>query len=138
VNLRAVLVAANALAWTALVALREPMPEAYFAERDTARGASGFSTSSSDPFAVLAGRPLWIWSHGSEPLPVLILAIANALPLFALVVLDAFAWASGWLPTQARSVLALAVLLVLASAQWWLLGTAVMRFLAWRRVRAAA
>lgn len=85
-TLRAVLVIINLCAWGALVALRGPLPESFFVERDTARQHGGFFLSSGDPTLVIAGRPLWQWSqfHGGERVVVKLLEVANVVPLYDL------------------------------------------------------
>jgi hypothetical protein len=139
-TLRAVLMVANLCAWGTLVALRGPLPESFFVERDAARQRGGFHLSSGDPMLVIAGRPLWQWSqfHGGERVVVKLLEVANVVPLCIIALIDLMVWSETHMRTYTQSVFAFGGLLLLTSAQWWIAGTAVARFGAWRQERHAA
>jgi hypothetical protein len=136
-TLRSVLAMANACAWIAVVTIREPLPESFFAERDAAQVHGGVHINSGDPLLVVVGRPLWQWSefHGGERAVVKVLEVMNLLPFGAIVIGDAVLWTGTTVQTWMRSVLAFAGILLLTTCQWWLVGTAVARFRAWRQLR---
>jgi hypothetical protein len=130
-RLRRVLPIANALACVLFVVLREPAPAAYLAEVDEARRNGGMFFNSAIT-GTLACRNLYPWSewHGGEALGVKILEIANlpALILTAIAHLlgEVLGIARLMLACQWSWILAVGFVLV-ASAQWWLVGTAVDR-----------
>jgi hypothetical protein len=109
-------------------------------ERDAARQHGGFMLSSGDPMLVIAGRPLWQWSqfHGEERVVVKVLEVANVVPLCIIGLIDVMVWSGTHMQTYTQSVFALGGLLLLTSAQWWIVGTAVARFRVWRQERHAA
>ena len=139
-TLRAVLVVTNLCAWGTLVALRGPLPESFFVERDTARQDGGFLLSSSDPMLVIAGRPLRQWSqfHGGERVAVKLLEVANVVPLCTIWLIDGMVGSGTRMHVYTQSVFTFGGLLLLTSAQWWIAGTAVARFRAWRQERDGA
>jgi len=138
--LRALLVVSNLCAWGTLVVLRGPLPDSYFAERDSARQQAGFLFSSGDPALVVAGRPLWWWSefHGGERLIVKLLEVPNLVPLCVIGLAGAIVASATRVGTHTRSLFTFGALLLLSSGQGWIAGTAVARFRAWRHERHAA
>lgn len=124
---RRLLPAVNLIACVLFVVLREPASTHYLAEVDDARRAGGMFINSGI-VGTLACRMLQFWSnwHGGEALGVKILEVVN---LSALVV-TAGAHILGEITVahlmSARrwSWLLAGVFLLVASAQWWLLGLA--------------
>ena len=133
-RLRRVLPIANVLACVLFVVLREPAPAAYLAEVDEARSSGGaFLTSAIT--GTLACRNLYPWSewHGGEALGVKILEITNLPALIATAIAhllgEVFGIARLMSACQWSWILAVGFVLV-SSAQWWLVGTALDRLIA--------
>jgi hypothetical protein len=129
-----IIVLANLAAWVGLVALRAPLPEAFFATKNEWLGPGRFHYSSADPVLVIAGRPLWSWSqyHGGETSVVMALEAVNVPALVVVVLSDAFLGAFG-VPRYTRSILAFVCLLVMTTIQWHLVARALSAFRAWRQ-----
>ena len=104
-TLRSFLAIANACAWIAVVAIREPLPESFFE------------------------------FHGGERLAVKVLEVVNLLPFGTIVLGNAVMRTGTTVQTWTRSVLAFVGLLLLTTGQGWWVGTAVARFRVWRQQR---
>ncbi len=121
------LVLINGAACASFVVLREPASSEYLAEVDAVRRTGGVHLNSAID-GTLACRHLYSWSewHGGEVLGVKLLEVANAPALAVTGVFDA----AGTLGVARAfslctwSWLLAAVILVAASIQWWLVGTA--------------
>jgi hypothetical protein len=132
-RLRRVLPLANALACVLFVVLREPAPVAYLAEVDEARRNGGMLFNSAIT-GILACRNLYPWSewHGGEALGVKIVEIANLPALIPTAIAHVLGEVLGIarLMSTCRWSWILAVgFFLLASTQWWLIGTALDRLI---------
>ena len=113
------------------VALREPPAAPYLAEMDAARQSGGILIDDSI-WGMLACRTLGNWGpiHGGESLGVAVLEVLNLpsllLTAFAAIFVDVFG-ASRITSACAWSWLVAGVFMMLASAQWWMIGHAIDR-----------
>jgi hypothetical protein len=118
----------NVAACVLFIVLREPVPSAYLVPVDEARRQGGLYVVSGID-GMLACRNLYSWSdwHGGEALGVKVLEVANLPALVLTVIAAAF---SGDLFGLGRSLSAChwswvlaSLFLLLASFQWWLIGS---------------
>src|SRR5688500_18073931 len=135
---RTLLPLGNLISCALFVLLRQPAPTEYLREVDQARSSdSMFDISGIE--GTLACRNLYSWSefHGGEALGVKILEVMNV-PALAVTAIAGFIGELGIarLTTACRWSWVLAgVFIVTGSAQWWLLGARLDRWLSRFRSR---
>ena len=122
----------NLIACAAFLIVR-PEATSLIEERERAERSGAFSLSSSDPFMLIAGRPLWQWNewHGGEATWVKAIEVANG-PAVFVAKLFGDVWEAGHAfsgqPTyRGQSWMRAYVFLVVSSVQWLLIGLALAR-----------
>jgi hypothetical protein len=125
-------VVVNLIACAAFLIVR-PVATSLIEERERAEQSGAFSLSSSDPFMLIAGRPLRQWNewHGGEAAWVKVIEVANG-PAVLVAKLVGDLWGaehafSGQPTYRRQSWIRAYIFLVVSSVQWLLIGLALAR-----------
>jgi hypothetical protein len=122
----------NLIACAAFLMVR-PEATSLIEERERAEQMGAFSLSSSDPYMLIAGRPLRQWNewHGGEAVWVKVIEVANG-PAVLVAKFSGDLWGaehsfSGQPTYRRKSWMRAYVFLIVSSVQWLLIGLALAR-----------